>query len=767
MRERPPLGRMFLDAVALAVLVAGAGLAFGPAYGGTHFLIALSVGAAVGAVAALLPAVLRWPGWITVPLVVVGYLIFGGLAAVPRSTAAGVLPTGESVRLLAVGVIRSWKQMLTVAVPVGSGGTLLLPAYLSAVVLATAGTVLALRTTIPLLALLAPGVMAAGAALLGAQEPFHPAISGTALGLAALIWAGWRRHATGLPGLDARRPLALLALLIPAVAAGLLLGPHLVPAAEARTIARDVVIPPFDPSLLPSPLSGYRNYVKKQKDQPIFTISGLPANTRVQLCVLDSWDGKIYSTSEATGSFTRVGDRVAGVPAGNPLDLEVTVKNYQGPWVPGVGYLAGATFAGADAVRLSQDFRYNRQTGSGLITSNLLPGDHLRLAVSQPIVPTVAQLAKVPVQKIPVGPTSDKQPPEVAAKAQEWSSGATDPVGVVESIRTHLSNDGWFSHDNDKSPGGHGADRIRKLLTAKTMYGDAEQYAVAMALMVRAQGIPARVVMGFKPQRSGGTVDLTGGQMTAWVEVPFADYGWVAFDPLPSETKEPPKPKPAEGDTAAKQQQVQPPPPPIPPKDAQPKTADDVPQPDKQDPQDDKPPAPPPAANSSVPWGWVAVLVISPLVLLLPVLLILLLKRRRRKRLAAGPPDQRIAGAWTYLLGTAADYGRLPTGGTTRVEAAEQLTASFAPRQLVGAGAPGAGRGPTAAVVSNGRVAVLARQADARVFSPEPIDPTDADRYWSDVEKELATMTQAQSLWRRLRARLSLASLRRVPPPAR
>jgi hypothetical protein len=204
--------------------------------------------------------------------------------------------------------------------------------------------------------------------------------------------------------------------------------------------------------------------------------------------------------------------------------------------------------------------------------------------------------------------------------------------------------------------------------------------------------------------------------------------------------------------------------------------------------------------------------------LILPIVLILLLKRRHRKRLAAGSPDQRIAGAWTHLLNTAADYRRSPSTGATRVEAAQDLVAAFgagrptgvygggdavgagvrgAVRSGGGAGRAGAGGGgaggwgaggggaggagaggggaggrgaggggaapgPVPATPGAGRVdlALLAQQADARVFSPDQVEPVAADRYWAEMEKALHSMRRSQPGWRRLRARLSLASLR-------
>ena len=81
------------------------------------------------------------------------------------------------------------------------------------------------------------------------------------------------------------------------------------------------------------------------------------------------------------------------------------------------------------------------------------------------------------------------------------------------------------------------------------LVGDQEQYAALMALMVRSVGLPARVVVGFVPPAattdpasgaSDDRLDIHGSDISAWVEVPFEKYGWVAFDPTPAPVKNPP-----------------------------------------------------------------------------------------------------------------------------------------------------------------------------------------------------------------------------------
>jgi protein-glutamine gamma-glutamyltransferase len=67
--------------------------------------------------------------------------------------------------------------------------------------------------------------------------------------------------------------------------------------------------------------------------------------------------------------------------------------------------------------------------------------------------------------------------------------------------------------------------------------GHCEYFASAMAVMLRAVGIPSRVVTGF---RSDEFNDLTDNYVVrakdahAWVEIYFPGYGWQTFDPTPA-----------------------------------------------------------------------------------------------------------------------------------------------------------------------------------------------------------------------------------------
>jgi hypothetical protein len=67
--------------------------------------------------------------------------------------------------------------------------------------------------------------------------------------------------------------------------------------------------------------------------------------------------------------------------------------------------------------------------------------------------------------------------------------------------------------------------------------GYCQQFSGAMALMLRMDGIPARIGAGFKPvvyDSSDGTWRVRALDAHAWVEVFFSGIGWVSFDPTPA-----------------------------------------------------------------------------------------------------------------------------------------------------------------------------------------------------------------------------------------
>ena len=70
--------------------------------------------------------------------------------------------------------------------------------------------------------------------------------------------------------------------------------------------------------------------------------------------------------------------------------------------------------------------------------------------------------------------------------------------------------------------------------------GYCQQFSGAMTLLLRMDGVPARVGAGFMSgsrNPSTGTYEVSAHEAHAWVEVYFAGIGWVPFDPTPAASK--------------------------------------------------------------------------------------------------------------------------------------------------------------------------------------------------------------------------------------
>lgn len=66
--------------------------------------------------------------------------------------------------------------------------------------------------------------------------------------------------------------------------------------------------------------------------------------------------------------------------------------------------------------------------------------------------------------------------------------------------------------------------------------GNIDSFVSAFALVARCAGLPNRVVVGYTlpDVASPDGVVVRSADITSWVEIPFRDVGWIAFDPIPS-----------------------------------------------------------------------------------------------------------------------------------------------------------------------------------------------------------------------------------------
>lgn len=747
-----PLGARLVDVAVLAVAVLLALVPLVPVFGLGAAAPAIVGGVLVGAAVAVAAVVRGWPVAVTLAVTVVAYVLLGGPLAAPSTTTAGVLPSGRTLVTLGQGVVTSWKQVLTLEPPIGTSGTALVaPFVLGLGAVLGAGLLAATRastgdastgqasasraSSLRLLgAVVVPPAVLVLSILLGTVERTLAVVVGATMTVLLVVWAAWRRG-----GWRPQRVPSLAVLALLSVAGGVALAP-LAASDTPRFVLRSVIVPPFDPRDHASPLSAYRAVIKDQRETDLLTVAGLPEDGLVRVATMDSFDGVVWNVvgdgePQASGAFRKVGDAIPVTTGGQDATVDVQVAALRGPWLPTVGETRSVTFAGPDADRLREAFRFNDATGTGVLSTSLVPGQRYTLDAVVPAPVTDEEIGSAQASSLAL-PAPQKVPDVVVERAKQVTANATTPAAAARAIETYLHDTGYFSHGDDyPSLAGHSAYRMNLLLGEDLMVGDAEQYASAMALMATQSGLTARVVLGFVPseeQRGDESITFVGGEIQAWTEIAYEGVGWVPYFPTP-ETNRTPETADEEVQNEPQPQVVQPPPPP-----AEPVTP---PTDDAEDPSVTTNEEETEATSDLRTVLLVAAAVATPLLLLLvPVLVVLGLKaRRRRRRRRAATAELQISGGWDEVLDTAHDFRVPPPPDATRREASRALLETF----------------PKAPV------ALLAEQADAAVFSADGAGARGVSRYWASVEETLRAIRGHGSTWARLRGAVALTSLRR------
>jgi transglutaminase-like putative cysteine protease len=121
----------------------------------------------------------------------------------------------------------------------------------------------------------------------------------------------------------------------------------------------------------------------------------------------------------------------------------------------------------------------------------------------------------------------------VQTKVEALVEGEDTQYDKVRAIYDSFSSKNGFKYSLSTQNSGAASD-IAAFLNNKVGY--CQQYAAAMAWMVRAAGIPARVAFGFTRGTAldGNTYQITNKNAHAWTEVYLDGFGWVPFDATPA-----------------------------------------------------------------------------------------------------------------------------------------------------------------------------------------------------------------------------------------
>ncbi|MDO8750271.1 MAG: transglutaminase domain-containing protein [Dehalococcoidia bacterium] len=124
-------------------------------------------------------------------------------------------------------------------------------------------------------------------------------------------------------------------------------------------------------------------------------------------------------------------------------------------------------------------------------------------------------------------------PQRIRTLALRLTQDAANPYDKAAAIEKYLRSN--YKYGTVTSLQGFNEDRVDHFLF-QSKVGHSDHFASAMAVMLRAVGVPARLVSGFGPgvaDEEGTAFTVTEGDQHSWTEAYMPQVGWIEFEPSP------------------------------------------------------------------------------------------------------------------------------------------------------------------------------------------------------------------------------------------
>lgn len=469
--------------------------------------------------------ILRVPGWLAMPILML--VLFELLAlAFYRSTLTALIPTRETFELMRIDLRLVWSQFPTAVAPVPSEGSFLLAAALGIGLISILSDAFAFRAFGRAEAVVPGGVLFIFTAALGTDRlriPMAAAWFAGALVVIAVLralhgggsesWLGRRRRAVGA-ALPATAMCALVAALGAAAIGPLLPGAGEEPLLETRQTQSDV-------TEVLSPLVDIRSRLVNRRNTLMFTADAAAGRywRSTGLTVFDgtTWKLPEANLDDADGQLNEPG------PNAEIVQQQIRISRLGGELVPasfkpievsqsGLLFLDDTDTILLDDDRLAEGMTFNIASDVSVPSPDLL-----RATTSSGLGPEMTAL--------PSG-----VPDEAIRLAQEVTAGQPTDYDRILALQNWFRTEFEYSLEVQR---GHSDDAISAFLRVRIGY--CEQFAGTFAVMARALGFPARVAVGFTQGelQADGSYRVLGKHAHAWPEVWFDGVGWVLFEPTP------------------------------------------------------------------------------------------------------------------------------------------------------------------------------------------------------------------------------------------
>ncbi|AUI57462.1 DUF3488 and transglutaminase-like domain-containing protein [Amycolatopsis sp. BJA-103] len=282
------------------------------------------------------------------------------------------------------------------------------------------------------------------------------------------------------------------------------------------------------------PFTQLRGLLDQGEKVELFKVYGMGADKRL----LRAFTLDTYTPNKGWG-LAQNGRAQQGVQANQPLpavkgddgagpgrEIRIEPTNWVDNWLPIYG--VPRTLNG-----LADNWLYDPVGGAVFTTTKQnAPAYTETAAIREPSKDELrlddARLAEVPPQFTLV----ENVDPRVVAKAKQLTENESNNFDKAQAIWSFFTAQNGFVYDT-KTADATDSDALADfILNGKR--GFCEQFASAMAVMLRAVGIPSRVAIGFTSGTpKGDHLSISSEDAHAWVEVYFQTKGWVSFDPTP------------------------------------------------------------------------------------------------------------------------------------------------------------------------------------------------------------------------------------------
>jgi len=285
-----------------------------------------------------------------------------------------------------------------------------------------------------------------------------------------------------------------------------------------------------------NPLTELAGTLRQGRAQELLTYRTTEGADYLRLTTLDTFDpeaGWSASALSADIDEDRVADDIPR-PVGRSApaeEVEITVeltRRLGGPWLPVPAVPAQVAIDGPWLWDAEAETVFSTRTSARDV-------DEPYTVTTSRVQPDVDLLRRPQSVPAPIRDTYAVVPElsdEARAVLEEATAGATTPFDRVAALQSYF-RDTDFVYDESTATPSPGSDALTDFLTGRQ--GFCEQFASAMAALVRGAGIPARVAVGFigGGREDGDRYTVTTRDAHAWPEVWFQGAGWVRFEPTP------------------------------------------------------------------------------------------------------------------------------------------------------------------------------------------------------------------------------------------